>query len=291
MNKIYDCFTFYNEHELLELRLRELYAHVDHFVIVESNQTFTNRPKPWNFDISQYSEYADKIIYVQVEDMPNSSNAWDNEHHQRNAILRGLTDAADDDIIIVSDVDEVLRPAAVDHLRVSGQTIFALRMPLYNFKFNYMRENPGRYDVWAMAARKSVLGDELGKITPNSLRDLRHSFHGAPHQLVNNGCEVIEHSGWHFSYFGDDAYVADKIQNFSHQEANRPELIEQISVEASIANRKEWDRSSSNFYVVVAVDDYFPKTITTNLDQYRQYILAETETTALAILPEYTYNN
>jgi len=290
MNKIYDCFTFYNEHELLDLRLRELYTHVDHFVIVESNQTFTNRPKPWNFDISRYPEFADKIIYVQVTDMPNSANAWDNEHHQRNAILRGLTDAADDDIIIVSDVDEVLRPMAVDHLRVSEQTIFALRMPLYNFKFNYMRENPGRYDVWAMAARKSVLGDELGKITPNSLRDLRHSFHTAPHQLVNNGCEVVEHSGWHFSYFGDDAYVADKIQNFSHQEANRPELIEQISVEASIANRKEWDRSSGNHYVVVAVDDYFPQTICNNPEHYSQYILAETETTALAILPTYTYN-
>jgi hypothetical protein len=164
-------------------------------------------------------------------------------------------------------------------------------MPLYNFKFNYMRENPGRYDVWAMAARRSVLDNTLGKITPNSLRDLRHSFHAAPHQLVNNGCEVVEHAGWHFSYFGDDAYVADKIQNFSHQEANRPELIEQISVEASIANRKEWDRSSSNFYVVVAVDNYFPRTVTANPDRYRQYILVETETTALAILPEYTYNN
>jgi hypothetical protein len=290
MNKIYDCFTFYNEHELLDLRLRELYAHVDHFVIVESNQTFTNRAKPWNFDVNRYPEYADKIIYVQVEDMPNSTNAWDNEHHQRNAIVRGLANAADDDIIIVSDVDEVLRPAAVDYLRTSEQTIFALRMPLYNFKFNYMRETPGRYDVWAMAARRSVLGNELGKITPNSLRDLRHSFHSAPHLLTNNGCEVVEHAGWHFSYFGDDVYVADKIQNFSHQEANRPELIEQISVEASIASRKEWDRSSGNHYVVVAVDDYFPQTVTANLDRYQQYILAETETTALAILPTYTYN-
>ena len=109
--------------------------------------------------------------------------------------------------------------------------------------------------------------------------------------MVNNGCEVIEHAGWHFSYFGDDAYVADKIQNFSHQEANRPELIEQISVETSIASRKEWDRSSNNFYVVVSVDDYFPKTVTKNLDRYHQYILEETETTALAILPAYTYNN
>jgi len=175
-------------------------------------------------------------------------------------------------------------------MRGSEQTIFALRMPLYNFRFNYMRENPGRYDVWAMAARRSVLGDELGKITPNSLRNLRHSFHTAPHLLTNNGCEVVEHAGWHFSYFGDDAYVADKIQNFSHQEANRPELLEQISVETSIASRKEWDRSSGNHYVVVAVDDYFPRTVIANLAHYSQYILAETETTALAILPTYTYN-
>ena len=291
MNKIYDCFTFYNEHELLELRLAELYTHVDHFVIVESNQTFTNNAKLWNFDIARYPDYADKIIYIQVEDMPGSANPWDNEHHQRNAILRGLTDANDDDIVIVSDVDEILRSAAVDYLRTSEQTIFALRMPLYNFKFNYMRCAPGQYDAWAMAARRSVLGNALGKITPNSLRELRHSFHNAPHQLVNNGCEIIEHAGWHFGYFGDRAHLVDKAQNFSHQEVNRPEFIDQIDVEASIEAGTSWARYNTNeHYAVVALDSYLPKTVVENPERYQNYILANATTTALAILPTYTYN-
>jgi beta-1,4-mannosyl-glycoprotein beta-1,4-N-acetylglucosaminyltransferase len=265
---------------------------VDHFVIVESNQTFTNNPKPWNFDIAQYPEYADKIIYIQVEDMPGSANPWDNEHHQRNAILRGLTDAEDDDVIIVSDVDELLRPEAVDYIRTSDQTIFALRMPLYNFKFNYMRETPGQYDVWAMAARRKVLDDTLGKITPNSLRELRHSFHSAPHQLANNGCEVIEHAGWHFGYFGDRQHLVDKAQNFSHQEVNRPDFIDQIDIDASIRAGTSWARANTNeHYVVVELDNYMPETVVQNQDRYRNYILDNATTTALAILPEYTYNN
>jgi Glycosyltransferase family 17 len=287
MNKIYDCFTFYNEHELLELRLAELYTHVDHFVIVESNQTFTNNAKPWNFDIARYPDYADKIIYIQVEDMPGSTNPWDNEHHQRNAILRGLVTASDDDIVIVSDVDEILRPEAVDHLRDSDQTLFVLRMPLYNFKFNYMRRTPGEYDAWAMAARRSV----LETLTPNSLREMRHSFHKAPFQLVNDGFEIVEHAGWHFGYFGNRAHLVDKAQNFSHQEVNRPEFIDQIDVEASIEAGTSWARYNTNeHYAVVDLDSYFPKTIVANPDRYQNYILANATTTALAILPAYTYN-
>ena len=285
--KIYDCFTFYNEHTLLELRLAELYNHVDHFVIVESNQTFTNNTKPWNFDIAKYSQYADKIIYVQVEDMPNSSNPWDNEHHQRNAITRGLVDANDNDIVIVSDVDEILRPQAVDYLRTSEQMVFALRMPLYNFKFNYMRSSPGQYDCWAMAARASVFRTLL----PNSLRELRHSFHQTPFQFVNDGCETVEHAGWHFGYFGDRAHLIDKAQNFSHQEVNRPDFIEQIDIDASIQAGTSWARYNTNeHYAVVAMDSYMPQTVVQNQERYQDYILANPTTTALAIVPEYTYN-
>ena len=109
--KLYDCFTFYNELDLLELRLAELYDTVDHFVIVESNQTFTNRPKPFLFEENRerYARWLDKIIHIKVEDMPGSDNPWDNETHQRNSIMRGLADADANDIVFISDVDEVLR--------------------------------------------------------------------------------------------------------------------------------------------------------------------------------------
>ena len=285
--KIYDCFTFYNEIDLLEIRLSELYNKVDHFVIVESNQTFTNKPKSWNFDPVRFAKYMDKISYIQVEDMPSSSNPWVNEHHQRNAIMRGLADADDNDVVIVSDVDELLRPEAIDCIRSSEEILFALRMPLYNFKFNYMRTTPGEYDVWAMAARRSVLETLL----PNTLRDMRHQFSHAPIGLINKGCQLVEHAGWHFGYFGDRAHLVDKAQNFSHQEVNRPDFIEQIDVEASIREGTSWERRNKNeHYAVVELNEYFPKTVIQNQERYKKWILDNPTSKALAILPEYKYN-
>lgn len=285
--KIYDCFTFYNELDLLELRLSELYNKVDHFVIVESNQTFTNRAKPFNFALNQsrYAEYLDKIIYIKVDDMPGSSNPWDNEHFQRNAIVRGIVGADDNDIIIISDVDEIPRAAAVDHMRASEQTIFALRMPIYNFKFNYMKLTPDLYNIWAMAARRHAFDD----ITPDALRNLRFNFFSAPYQFNNNGCEVVEHGGWHFGYMGNREYLIDKAQSFSHQEVNTPEFLAQIDPEASIAKRTSWKQDSDDRYEVVALNDYFPAHLVTNPDKYQQYVLPESTTRAQDLLPAYTY--
>ena len=288
MNKIYDCFTFYNEFDLLELRLRELYTKVDHFVIVESNQTFTGNSKPWNFEanMDRYSNYMDKITYIRVKDMPNTGNPWDNERHQRNSIMRGIKDANPNDLILISDVDEIVRPEVVDHMRQSAQTIFALRMPIYNFKFNYMKLNPDRYNIWAMAARKSSFDD----ITPNSVRDLRFSFFDTPYQFCNEGCEVIEHGGWHFGYLGNNELLQDKAQNFSHQEVNRPEFLKQIDVDTSIRNRTSWDQSSQDRYTIVKLDSYFPKSLTDNTAQYQEFILEDVEQISVDLLPAFTYN-
>lgn len=285
--KIYDCFTFYNELDLLELRLAELYNKVDHFVIIESNQTFTNRSKPFNFELNQsrYSAYLDKIIYIKVDDMPGSSNPWHNEHFQRNAIARGIVDADANDIIVVSDVDEIPRAEALDHMRTSEQTLFALRMPIYNFKFNYMKLSPDLYNVWAMAARRSAFND----ITPNSLRDLRFSFFNSPYQFTNNGCEVVEHGGWHFGYMGNREYLIDKARSFSHQEVNTPEFIAQIDPEASIAKKTSWQQDSNDRYEIVELNDYFPKYLVDNTDKYQQYVLPNSTTRAQDLLPAYTY--
>ncbi len=285
--KIYDCFTFYNELDLLELRLEELYTTVDVFVIVESNQTFTNRPKPWNFEdnVQRFGKYLDKIRYVKVEDMPGSANPWDNEHYQRNSILRGIKTADPDDIIMIGDADEIPRAAAVETLRDSEQVIFALRMPIYNFKFNYMKLNPDRYSVWSMAARRSVFEDLL----PNSLRDMRFSFFNSPYAMINHGCQVVEHGGWHFGYLGNRDYLVDKAQSFSHQEVNTPEFIAQIDPEASILKRTSWKQDSEDLYEIVALNDYFPAYLVENSDKYQQYLLSNSNTQAQDLLPTYTY--
>lgn len=287
--KIYDCFTFYNELDLLEIRLEELYNHVDHFVIVESNATFTNKPKPFNFEVNadRFSQYLDKIRYVKVEDMPGDADPWVNERFQRNQIMRGLADADANDIVVVTDVDEILRASAVDHMRSSDQTVFALRMPIYNFKFNYIKINPDRYNIWGMAARRSAFED----ILPNTLRDLRFSFFNTSYQYQNAGCEVIEHGGWHFTYMGNNEALRDKAQSFSHQEVNNPEFLAQIDVDASIAARTEWNRSSDARYEIAEVDTYLPATIVNNQSRYQKYILDNPVVKTLDLLPNYPYNS
>lgn len=278
--RIYDCFTFYNELDLLEIRLQELYTTVDHFVIVEANQTFTNRAKAFLFEENKdrYSKYLDKIIHIRVEDMPGSSDPWDNERHQRNSIVRGLGDAEQNDIVIISDCDEVPRAQAIESMRTSTHPVFALRMPLYNFKFNYMRTTPGEYDCWAMAVRKGVLNE----FTPDTIRN----------QRFNSGAFYnVEHAGWHFGYLGDNEYLRDKAQSFSHQEVNSPEFLAAIDVDKSIAERKEWDRNQSNRYEIVELDNYFPESIVNNQEQYSKFILANPVTKSIDLLPSFPYNS
>lgn len=274
--KIYDCFTFYNELDLLEIRLDLLYNTVDHFVIVESNQTFTNRAKPFLFEENKqrYSKYMDKIIHVKVTDMPGDLDPWVNEIHQRNAIVRGVVEAEHQDIIIISDCDEIPRPEAIELMRINSAQAFALRMPLFNFKFNYMRVTPGEYDFWAMATRKWL----LGQFSPDHVRSRRH-------HMPNEYFAEIIHGGWHFGYLGNNDYLRDKAQSFSHQEVNTLEFLEHIDIDKSIAERKEWNRSAPNHYKIVELNDYFPK----SLLNYPQFILDNPEANAYNLLPPFPY--
>ena len=121
---IYDCITFYNELDLLEVRLHELCDVVDRFVLVEATQTFQGNPKPLFFEVHKhaFSRYADKITHIVVE-FPDEAAlrshlstrppnmTWAREHYQRDQISRGLTKALPDDLIIVSDVDEIISAA------------------------------------------------------------------------------------------------------------------------------------------------------------------------------------
>lgn len=288
--KIYDCFTFYNELDLLELRLTELYDHVDHFVIVEADTTYSSIPKPFYFEDNKerYAQWADKIIHIKVTDMPHDADAWVNDRFQRDQIYRGIVDADDNDLILVSDLDEIVRPAAIEYMRNSEQTMFALRMPLFNFKFNYMRTNPGIYDVWGMAGRRFLFED----VKPDGFRFIRFQFMGAPYKFSNNGCEVIEHGGWQFSNLGDNEFLKNKIRSFAHQEVNIPEYIAQIDLDASIQARRGLGRNFEEYdYKIVELDSYFPATVLANKEKYSNYILDEADAKAVDLLPPYPYNS
>ena len=117
MTKLYDCFSYWDEDLLLDLRLNILDDYVDYFVIVEGNKTWQNNPKELRFDIKKFDKFKDKIIYVPVEDMPDGNNPYLRENFQRNCISRGLSKSLDDDLILISDLDEIPNPEKLNKFK------------------------------------------------------------------------------------------------------------------------------------------------------------------------------
>jgi hypothetical protein len=275
--KIYDCFTFFNEFELLELRLRELYDHVDYFVLVEANRTFQNGFKSMHYaDRNQrFDQWKDKIIYVPVMDMPEDTDPWGRERHQRDAILRGLPNADPDDIIMIGDVDEIPRQTTVQQLRTSRASVWGFRMPLFNFKYNYMMVTQDLYSVWSGAVRKHTL------IGPEDFRRMRHALNGFPLNYNDGAVEIVEHAGWHFTYLGAEDFARSKIQSFAHDETNRPEILDQLDIADSIQRGVGIIRTNEDYrFAPVAVDDYLPKTITDNIDQFEDRLILNLSATS-----------
>ncbi|HXA00714.1 MAG TPA: hypothetical protein VNW99_01930, partial [Cytophagaceae bacterium] len=124
---IYDCFSFFNELELLELRLNELSPIVDKFVIVEATKTFQKKDKPliYQKNKERFREFSNKITHIVVDEFPGffykfrKPTAWDYGDFQKDQVMRGLSDAKPDDILIISDIDEIPKPEKINFYKGS----------------------------------------------------------------------------------------------------------------------------------------------------------------------------
>lgn len=282
MTKIYDCFTFYNEFDILELRLQEHWDYVDKFVIAEANTTHQGAPKEFlleqNWD--RFKDYADKIIHIKVDDMPQHSNAWVPENFQRNALARGLMDADEGDLILISDCDEMVRDAAFEYMRESEHDLFATRIPLFYFKLNYMMYQPNQTLIGAIGVRRKYLQ------TPQRIRDMGVGLMQRPWDYNDGRQCSIPHAGWHFSYFGNEDHVKNKIKSFAHQETNSEYILNQIDLNDIFKNRRGLDaNNATEKFEIVEVDEYFPNTVVNNLEKYSQFILPNAEKNVLDFLP------
>lgn len=193
-----DAFLFRDELDLLECRLTELGSVMDAFVIVEGTRTHGhNTPKPlvYQANAERFAAWADKIIYVIADDLPDSPDPWKRENTQRDYIWQGLKrlDAQPDDIVFQSDVDEIPSAFAAKHVQPSGYVVF--EQTLYCFAVDWQHPVPWRGTV---AARVADIG------SMNEMRDARLKT-----------TTVLPDAGWHLSWLGDaDA----KMDAFCHQE-------------------------------------------------------------------------
>ena len=222
---VIDGFIFYNEIDMLLFRLKEMNDLIDFFVLVESNITFSGSSKPLHYQENKhlFSEYNNKIIHVVVDDThlfitpETSSPIWSREYHQRNGIANGIevfNGLRYDDVILVSDVDEIVSRANVFELKYNDVYV-STGMFRFNMGFYYYNLNCKLRELWVYPLTvhywmyESIIDSGL------SVQDMRVN-----HSLVLGFAD----SGWHFSYFGSVDYIINKINTFSHQEFNKESI-------------------------------------------------------------------
>ena len=109
--KIFDCFIYFDEKDLAEIRINILKDYVDHFVICESKQNHRGEPKMLNFPLEKFKKIKDKIIYLTFDDFPKFETTWERQNYQRNYLINGLKKADKNDLILFSDADEIPNPS------------------------------------------------------------------------------------------------------------------------------------------------------------------------------------
>lgn len=237
--KIIDCFPFYNEIDILTYRLNLLYNTVDYFIIVESTHTYVGNEKRLYFDEikDSFREMNNKIIHVIVDDFPckapdirlspdMSGEQWINEGFQCNCIPRGLEKIPDlqgEDIIIVSDADEIPDPRMLTNIKngILPVTINRVEMDLYYYNLNTIF-----IDKWS----KGYLG-RYEHISNSGLSF--HSLRINEHGLIN-----IPNGGWHLSYFGDVKFIQNKMRQYSHIEFSGEKYTNENHINQQVQNGK-----------------------------------------------------
>ena len=247
---IYDCFIFSGEWDILRLRINELKGLDVTYVIVESAFTHSGKEKRLLFLDNTDSTIMDaKIIYC-VDNNILVGTPRENEAHQRNYISVGLANANPDDIVIISDVDEIPRREAVlKYKKEMGLT--SLKMDNFYFWLNLMTSKQG----WDMP--KIMTKQYLDNVTPDQARTS-----GYP--------STIENAGWHFSWQGGIDKVMEKFRNFSHQEEAVQKHADYEKVKAKIESGQSlW---GEDYWEFVEIDDTFPEGLKHNKQAYSHMI-------------------
>lgn len=279
---VYDCFSFYNELDLLEIRLNVLKNVVDKFVLAEATQTHTGKPKPLYYEEnkSRFSEFADRIIHIVVDDFPSPPEgytlrqaSWMRENWQRNALSRGLKDAQPDDLILISDVDEIPSPEAVA-ASLGRKGVVQFEQLFSNFYVNYLNYVrplwPGtkalRFHEFKDSETYSGMPiieyvDESVNVPP-SLTRVRY-LHGQT---------SIKHAGWHFSYLGGAAAILAKARAIAHVEYVTDKTDTLDFVNKMVASGVDVTGCGYRFFPVM-LDGRFPSYLRENAEKYKNLVL------------------
>ena len=269
--KLIDCFMYFDEDLVLDIRLNTLNEKVDKFIIAEATKNHAGEPKKLNFNINKFPKFKDKINYLIIDDLPldvkSFKKGWHENHardqFQRNALERGYKEFSDQDIIMISDIDEIPDPEKLKEFKIEKKYACFLQKN-FQSKLNLLNISDGDWAGTRICQKKYLR-------SPQWLRNFKlkrkpfWNIFGNKMQIINNG-------GWHFSFLKDPQSIKHKIMSYSHQEYNTDEFTNTDLIKEKISKGKDLFNRDIK-YEKISISDIFPKYIINNKEKFKDWIL------------------
>ncbi len=265
---IFDCFQYFNEDHIADLRFNILDEYVDFFVIVESTVNHQGQTRKLHFDKNKYKKFQNKIVYIEVDDTPDNIKKPHTggeslvEQHQRNSIMKGLNKSQDNDLIILSDVDEI---PDLNKLKVFDKNKYAVfSQKMFMYKLNLLNLNENNWHGSKICLKKNLK-------SPQWLRNLK--FKKYPFWRIDKqkNLQIIDDGGWHFAYLQDVKNISKKIKSFAHGEFNKVDIVSEKNIELKISQGE--DVLGRGYKIKkIEIDSSYPEYIINNKDKLKNWI-------------------
>ncbi len=262
---------YFDEDLVLDIRLNTLKDRVNKFIIVESTKNHAGENKELNFKIENFSKFRDKIRYIIVDDLPINvkppKKGWHENHardqFQRNAIERGYRDFSDEDLIMISDIDEIPDPKKLDEFNTKNRFACFLQKN-FQSKINLLNTTNENWPGTKICQKKYLR-------SPQWLRNIK--VKKKPFwNIFKQEIQIINNGGWHFSFLKDPNSIKKKIMSYSHQEYNKEEFTNIESIKKRISMGEDLFQRKVN-YKIINVDETFPEYIINNKKMFEDWIL------------------
>ena len=280
--RVFDCFPFFNELDLLELRLTELWDVVDVFVIAEATKTFIGEPKPLIFEENKerFERFSDKIRHIVVDDFPEGAISWDRERHQRIRMKEALWDSGEEDIVLFSDLDEIPRASIIADIKNRGlqpHEVYCLSLDWRAFYLNIRMKTP-----WERQGPRLSRISELnnlyalrGVLAPTKRfgRDLIRQIKSSHRMGYWVRRILIPNAGWHLTSMGGLQAVVLKGSAFSAHSG-----LKEGQKDLSWADEQvQKFLGGSQSYEILDMGENLPDFVQDNPDMFNKYYFNTSE--------------
>ena len=294
--KIFDCFMYFDEEIVLDTRLNYLDKFVDYFVIVESKFTHRGDSRNLNFDINKFSKFKNKIIYKVYDEIPNNideindnddestksgkyiMNAVYRENGQRNFIMSGLKEANDEDIILISDVDEIPNLSEIK-IKSIKEKIILFKQDMFYYKFN-LKLPDIEWTGTKACKKKNLLNPQwLRNIKDRKYPIYRIDVLFSEKKYID--VKIINNGGWHFSNIKSPDKIEHKLKSYLHHREFDLVPLNVNEIKKIMQNKQaiydlSVDKTVNKIGIGSKLEKYdlkkLPEVITINLEKYKEWL-------------------